>query len=177
MKLYVKRVFIMDDTNQLLPHYLRFIKGVIDSEDLPLNVSREILQQTRDLRIIRDGTTKRVLSMLEDLAANRASDYDKFWALFGNVLKEGLGEDPTNKERIAKLLRFVSTGSEGKADVTLEGYISRMKTGQDTVYYQEPAARTLQEKRHRSASSQRPDRSLDDAVPDGVPGQEACQYR
>ncbi|HCO52705.1 MAG TPA: molecular chaperone HtpG, partial [Sutterellaceae bacterium] len=77
------------------------------------NVSREILQQTRDLRIIRDGTTKRVLSMLEDLAANRASDYDKFWALFGNVLKEGLGEDPTNKERIAKLLRFVSTGSEG----------------------------------------------------------------
>ena len=73
--------------------------------------------------------------MLEDLAANRASDYDKFWALFGNVLKEGLGEDPTNKERIAKLLRFVSTGSEGKADVTLEGYISRMKTGQDTVYY------------------------------------------
>ena len=135
VKLYVKRVFIMDDTNQLLPHYLRFIKGVIDSEDLPLNVSREILQQTRDLRIIRDGTTKRVLSMLEDLAANRASDYDKFWALFGNVLKEGLGEDPTNKERIAKLLRFVSTGSEGKADVTLEGYISRMKTGQDTVYY------------------------------------------
>ena len=135
MKLYVKRVFIMDNTNQLLPHYLRFIKGVIDSEDLPLNVSREILQQTRDLRIIRDGTTKRVLSMLEDLAANRASNYDKFWALFGNVLKEGLGEDPTNKERIAKLLRFVSTGSEGKADVTLEGYISRMKTGQDTVYY------------------------------------------
>lgn len=132
---HVKRVFIMDDTNQLLPHYLRFIKGVIDSEDLPLNVSREILQQTRDLRIIRDGTTKRVLSMLEDLAANRASDYDKFWALFGNVLKEGLGEDPTNKERIAKLLRFVSTGSEGKADVTLEGYISHMKTGQDTVYY------------------------------------------
>lgn len=91
MKLYVKRVFIMDDTNQLLPHYLRFIKGVTDSEDLPLNVSREILQQTRDLRIIRDGTTKRVLSMLEDLAANRASNYDKFWALFGNVLKEGLG--------------------------------------------------------------------------------------
>ena len=135
VKLYVKRVFIMDDTNQLLPHYLRFIKGVIDSEDLPLNVSREILQQTRDLRVIRDGTTKRVLSMLEDLAANRAADYDKFWAMFGNVLKEGLGEDPSNKDRIAKLLRFVSTSSEGKPSVTLEGYISRMKTGQNSVYY------------------------------------------
>ena len=135
LKLYVKRVFIMDDSSKLLPRYLRFIRGVIDSEDLPLNVSREILQQTRDLRVIRDGTTKRVLSMLEDLAANRAADYDKFWAMFGNVLKEGLGEDPSNKDRIAKLLRFVSTSSEGKSSVTLEGYISRMKTGQNSVYY------------------------------------------
>ncbi len=135
LKLYVKRVFIMDDSSKLLPRYLRFIRGVIDSEDLPLNVSREILQQTRDLRVIRDGTTKRVLSMLEDLAANRAADYDKFWAMFGNVLKEGLGEDPSNKDRIAKLLRFVSTSSEGKPSVTLEGYISRMKTGQNSVYY------------------------------------------
>ncbi len=135
LKLYVKRVFIMDDLSKLLPRYLRFIRGVIDSEDLPLNVSREILQQTRDLRVIRDGTTKRVLSMLEDLAANRAADYDKFWAMFGNVLKEGLGEDPSNKDRIAKLLRFVSTSSEGKPSVTLEGYISRMKTGQNSVYY------------------------------------------
>ncbi len=125
----------MDDSSKLLPRYLRFIRGVIDSEDLPLNVSREILQQTRDLRVIRDGTTKRVLSMLEDLAANRAADYDKFWAMFGNVLKEGLGEDPSNKDRIAKLLRFVSTSSEGKPSVTLEGYISRMKTGQNSVYY------------------------------------------
>lgn len=135
LKLYVKRVFIMDDSSKLLPRYLRFIRGVIDSEDLPLNVSREILQQTRDLRVIRDGTTKRVLSMLEDLAANRAADYDKFWAMFGNVLKEGLGEAPSNKDRIAKLLRFVSTSSEGKPSVTLEGYISRMKTGQNSVYY------------------------------------------
>lgn len=135
LKLYVKRVFIMDDSSKLLPRYLRFVRGVIDSEDLPLNVSREILQQTRDLRVIRDGTTKRVLSMLEDLAANRAADYDKFWAMFGNVLKEGLGEDPSNKDRIAKLLRFVSTSSEGKPSVTLEGYISRMKTGQNSVYY------------------------------------------
>lgn len=135
LKLYVKRVFIMDDSSKLLPRYLRFIRGVIDSEDLPLNVSREILQQTRDLRVIRDGTTKRVLSMLEDLAANRAADYDKFWAMFGSVLKEGLGEDPSNKDRIAKLLRFVSTSSEGKPSVTLEGYISRMKTGQNSVYY------------------------------------------
>lgn len=135
LKLYVKRVFIMDDSSKLLPRYLRFIRGVIDSEDLPLNVSREILQQTRDLRVIRDGTTKRVLSMLEDLAANRAADYDKFWAMFGNVLKEGLGEDPSNKDRIAKLLRFVFTSSEGKPSVTLEGYISRMKTGQNSVYY------------------------------------------
>lgn len=135
LKLYVKRVFIMDDSSKLLPRYLRFIRGVIDSEDLPLNVSREILQQTRDLRVIRDSTTKRVLSMLEDLAANRAADYDKFWAMFGNVLKEGLGEDPSNKDRIAKLLRFVSTSSEGKPSVTLEGYISRMKTGQNSVYY------------------------------------------
>lgn len=135
LKLYVKRVFIMDDSSKLLPRYLRFIRGVIDSEDLPLNVSREILQQTRDLRVIRDGTTKRVLSMLEDLAANRAADYDKFWTMFGNVLKEGLGEDPSNKDRIAKLLRFVSTSSEGKPSVTLEGYISRMKTGQNSVYY------------------------------------------
>ena len=135
VKLYVKRVFIMDDSSKLLPRYLRFVRGVIDSEDLPLNVSREILQQTRDLRVIRDGTTKRVLSMLEDLAANRAADYDKFWALFGNVLKEGLGEDPSNRERIEKLLRFFSTSSENKATVTLEGYISRMKTGQNSIYY------------------------------------------
>ena len=135
VKLYVKRVFIMDDASQLMPKYLRFIRGVIDSEDLPLNVSREILQQSRDLKTIRDGSTKRVLSMLEDLAASRAADYDKFWALFGNVLKEGMGEDPANRERIQKLLRFVSTATEGKQTATLEGYLARMKTGQNSIYY------------------------------------------
>ncbi len=135
VKLYVKRVFIMEDSAQLLPRYLRFVRGVIDSEDLPLNVSREILQQSRDLKTLKDGSTKRVLSMLEDLAANRAADYDKFWAIFGNVLKEGMGEDQTNRQRIEKLLRFVSTASEGKATTTLEGYIARMKTGQNSIYY------------------------------------------
>ncbi len=125
----------MDDASQLMPKYLRFIRGVIDSEDLPLNVSREILQQSRDLKTIRDGSTKRVLSMLEDLAASRAADYDKFWALFGNVLKEGMGEDPANRERIQKLLRFVSTATEGKQTATLEGYLARMKTGQNSIYY------------------------------------------
>ncbi|MBQ8829601.1 MAG: molecular chaperone HtpG [Burkholderiaceae bacterium] len=135
VKLYVKRVFIMDDASQLLPRYMRFVRGVIDSEDLPLNVSREILQQSRDLRTIRDGSTKRVLSMLEDLAKNKVADYDKFWALFGNVLKEGIGEDVGNRERIQKLLRFVSTASSGVASTTLEGYVSRMKEGQKGIYY------------------------------------------
>jgi molecular chaperone HtpG len=135
VKLYVKRVFIMDDASQLLPRYMRFVRGVIDSEDLPLNVSREILQQSRDLKTIRDGSTKRVLSMLEDLAKNKAADYDKFWAAFGNVLKEGIGEDPANRERIEKLLRFISTASSGKPETTLEGYVSRMKTGQKGIYY------------------------------------------
>lgn len=135
VKLYVKRVFIMDDASQLLPRYLRFIRGVIDSEDLPLNVSREILQQSRDLRAIRDGSTKRVLSMLEDLAKNKAADYDKFWAMFGAVLKEGLGEDQPNQERIQKLLRYVSTASKGVCSTTLEGYVSRMREGQKGIYY------------------------------------------
>ncbi len=135
VKLYVKRVFIMDDAAQLLPRYLRFVRGVIDSENLPLNVSREILQQSRDLKVLKDSSTKRVLSMLEDLAANRAADYDKFWAMFGNCLKEGIGEDPANKERLQKLMRFVSTASAGQATTTLEGYIARMKKGQNTIYY------------------------------------------
>lgn len=135
VKLYVKRVFIMDDASELLPRYMRFVRGVIDSEDLPLNVSREILQQSRDLRTIRDGSTKRVLAMLEDLAKNKVSEYDKFWALFGNVLKEGVGEDPANRERIQKLLRFVSTASAGNATTTLESYVSRMREGQKGIYF------------------------------------------
>lgn len=136
VKLYVKRVFIMDDAEQLLPTYLRFVRGVIDSADLPLNVSREILQESRDVRAIREGSAKRVLSLLEDLAENRQEDYGVFWNEFGQVLKEGVGEDPANQERIAKLLRFASTQGEGASQtVTLADYLGRMKEGQDKIYY------------------------------------------
>jgi molecular chaperone HtpG len=136
VKLYVKRVFIMDDAEQLLPSYLRFVRGVIDSADLPLNVSREILQESRDVRTIREGSAKRILSLLEDLAENRKEDYAAFWSTFGQVLKEGAGEDAGNLERIAKLLRFASTHSDTDAqDVSLADYVSRMKEGQDKIYY------------------------------------------
>ncbi len=140
IKLYVKRVFIMDDAEQLMPVYLRFVKGVIDSADLPLNVSREILQESRDVKVIREGSTKRVLGMLEELA--NADDQDKkdkfasFWTEFGQVLKEGIGEDSANKERIAKLLRFASTQNDSDAqNVSFADYVSRMKDGQDKIYY------------------------------------------
>ena len=136
VRLYVKRVFIMEDADQLLPSYLRFVKGVIDSADLPLNVSREILQESRDVRTIRDGSAKRILSLLEDMAENRKEDYALFWSGFGQVLKEGTGEDTANQERIAKLLRFASTHNESDVqDVSLADYISRMKEGQDKIYY------------------------------------------
>lgn len=147
LKLYVKRVFIMDEAEALLPSYLRFIKGVVDSADLPLNVSRELLQESRDVRAIRDGNTKRVLTLLENLAkadvpAADASEedkadagkYTKFWAEFGTVLKEGLGEDFGNRERIAKLLRFASTSSDTPS-VSLADYKARMKEGQEAIYY------------------------------------------
>ena len=136
VKLYVKRVFIMDEAEQLLPTYLRFVRGVIDSADLPLNVSREILQESRDVRVIREGSTKRVLSLLEDLAENKAEDYETFWKQFGQVLKEGIGEDAANKDRIAKLLRFATTqGNSAAQTVSLADYVSRMKEGQDKIYY------------------------------------------
>ena len=136
VKLYVKRVFIMDDAEQLLPSYLRFVRGVIDSADLPLNVSREILQESRDVKAIREGSTKRVLSLLEDLAENRAEEYAGFWSEFGQVIKEGTGEDPANQERIAKLLRFASTHNDDAVqNVTLADYLSRMKEGQEAIYY------------------------------------------
>ncbi|MBC3813139.1 molecular chaperone HtpG [Undibacterium aquatile] len=143
IKLYVKRVFIMDDAEQLMPVYLRFVKGVIDSNDLPLNVSREILQESRDIKAIRDGSTKRVLGMLEDLANADGDDaqekkdkYATFWKEFGQVLKEGIGEDATNKDRIAKLLRFASTHNDSDAqNVSLADYLSRAKEGQDKIYY------------------------------------------
>jgi len=140
IKLYVKRVFIMDDAEQLMPTYLRFVKGVIDSADLPLNVSREILQESRDVRVIREGSTKRVLGMLEEMANSEEQEgkdkYVTFWKEFGQVLKEGIGEDATNKDRIAKLLRFASTHDEsGEQTVSFEDYIGRMKEGQDKLYY------------------------------------------
>ncbi|MFG6468575.1 molecular chaperone HtpG [Roseateles sp. BYS87W] len=137
VKLYVKRVFIMDDAEALMPVYLRFVKGVIDSADLPLNVSRELLQESRDVRAIREGSTKRVLGMLESLAnsedeAERAK-YAAFWKDFGQVLKEGIGEDHANQERLAKLFRFASTHAD--EGVSLADYVSRMKDGQETIYY------------------------------------------
>jgi molecular chaperone HtpG len=135
IKLYVKRVFIMDDAEALMPTYLRFVKGVIDSADLPLNVSRELLQESRDVRAIRDGSTKRVLSMLEDLAKQEdKTPYHQFYAEFGAVLKEGLGEDFANKDRLAKLLRYASTQSDTPS-VSLADYKARMKEGQDAIYY------------------------------------------
>jgi molecular chaperone HtpG len=159
IKLYVKRVFIMDDAESLMPTYLRFVKGVVDSADLPLNVSREILQESRDTRAIREGNTKRVLSMIEDLAkhdrhdapvkdaegkevtdvvdaADKAKEgkFSQFYAEFGAVLKEGLGEDFANRERIAKLLRFASTSSDA-VSVSLADYKARMKEGQEAIYY------------------------------------------
>ncbi|HEY9380463.1 MAG TPA: molecular chaperone HtpG [Burkholderiales bacterium] len=136
LKLYVRRVFIMDDAEQLLPTYLRFVRGVVDSADLPLNVSREILQESKDIDAIRSGCTKRILSLLEDLAENHADKYATFWTEFGRVLKEGIGEDFANKESIAKLLRFSSTHNDTEAQtVSLADYIGRMKEGQDKIYY------------------------------------------
>ena len=147
IKLYVKRVFIMDDAEALMPTYLRFVKGVVDSADLPLNVSRELLQESRDVRAIREGNTRRVLSMLEDLAKRDqaaadateedkkdAGKYSQFYAEFGAVLKEGLGEDFSNKEKISKLLRFASTTTD-TVSVGFADYKSRMKEGQEAIYY------------------------------------------
>jgi len=140
LKLYVKRVFIMDDAEQLMPTYLRFVKGVIDSADLPLNVSREILQESRDVKAIREGSTKRVIGMLEELANAEEQDkkdkYATFWTEFGQVLKEGIGEDMGNKDRLAKLLRFASTHADtADQTVALADYVARMKEGQEKIYY------------------------------------------
>jgi len=136
LKLYVRRVFIMDDAEQLLPAYLRFVRGVVDSNDLPLNVSREILQESRDIEAIRAGCTKRVLALLEDLAEKDKDKYASFWREFGRVLKEGVGEDFANRERIAKLLRFASTHADSdEQSVSLADYLARMKEGQDKIYY------------------------------------------
>lgn len=134
LKLYVRRVFIMDDAKELLPSYLRFVRGIVDSNDLPLNVSREILQSSSVIDGIKSGCVKRVLDMLEDIASNDSEKYAKIWENFGAVLKEGPGEDFSNRDRIAKLLRFASTKSE-KQDVSLQTYINRMPEGQNKIYY------------------------------------------
>ncbi len=136
IKLYVKRVFIMDDAEQLMPQYLRFIRGVIDSSDLPLNVSREILQHSKEIDGIKAGSVKKVLGMLEDMAENEAEKYATFWKEFGRVLKEGPGEDFANKDKIAGLLRFASTHADTDEEtVALKDYIGRMKDGQDKIYF------------------------------------------
>ena len=136
IKLYVKRVFIMDDAEQLMPTYMRFVRGVVDVADLPLNVSREILQESKDIEQIRSGCTKRVLGLLEELADNNADKYTTFWNQFGQLLKEGVGEDHANQARIAKLLRFATTTTDSpEQSVSLTEYVSRMKPGQDKIYY------------------------------------------
>ncbi|MDX1300487.1 MAG: molecular chaperone HtpG, partial [Pseudomonas sp.] len=136
LKLYVQRVFIMDDAEQFMPTYLRFVKGVLDSNDLPLNVSREILQDNKITAQLRKACSKRVLSMLEQMAKNDADKYQGFWKEFGNVLKEGPAEDYANREQIAGLLRFASTHNDSDAQtVSLDDYIARMKEGQDKIYY------------------------------------------
>lgn len=138
LKLYVKRVFIMDDAEQLLPMYLRFVKGVIDTNDLPLNVSREILQESRDVKAIRDGNARRVLTLLASLAnsddADKVAKFDEFYGEFGDVIKEGLGEDMGNQERIAKLLRY-ATSQNDQTKTSFEDYKARMKEGQKAIYY------------------------------------------
>jgi molecular chaperone HtpG len=136
VKLYVRRVFIMDDADQLLPPYLRFVRGIVDSNDLPLNVSREILQASRDVEAIRNGCVKRVLDLLDDLAQNDKEKYATFWKTFGSVLKEGFVDDMGNRDRLAKLARFASTRSGTDAqDVSLADYVGRMKEGQQAIYY------------------------------------------
>ena len=136
IKLYVRRVFIMDGTEQLMPGYLRFVRGLIDSNDLPLNVSREILQDSRDVELMKTASVKRVLTLLENLASKESQKYAEFWEAFGRVIKEGIGEDLPNKSRIAGLLRFSSTKDNTQTEtVSLADYLSRMKNGQDKVYY------------------------------------------
>ena len=136
LKLYIKRVFIMDAAEELLPNYLRFVRGVVDADDLPLNVSREILQQNRQLERIKSACVKRVLDLLEKMARDEPEKFATFYKAFGNTLKEGIAEDHANRERIAKLLRFASTKGEGAAQaVSLDDYILRMAPGQDIVWY------------------------------------------
>ena len=135
VKLYVRRVFIMDDAEQLMPPYLRFVRGIVDSADLPLNVSREILQRDKRIDQLRAGSVKRVLDLLAGIAKNDTEKYATFWGQFGKVLKEGVVEDAKNREAVAKLLRFESTRSDGKIEISLDDYTGRMREGQEKIYY------------------------------------------
>src|SRR5690606_3231361 len=136
IKLYIRRVFIMDDAEHLMPAYLRFVRGIIDSSDLPLNVSREILQQSGDVAVMRNASVKRVLGLLDDLATKEPEKYATFWKEFGRAFKEGAAEDFANKDRIAKLLRFSSTHDNSETQsVSLADYVGRMKEGQDAIYF------------------------------------------
>jgi len=136
LKLYIQRVFVMDDAEQMLPLYLRFVKGIVDSNDLPLNISRELLQSSKVMDSIRSGCVKRVLDMLENLVRKNPEKYTEFWNEFGQALKEGPGEDMVNRDRIAKLLRFASTHADtDQQNVSLEDYIARMKADQNKIYY------------------------------------------
>lgn len=136
IRLYVRRVFILDDAEQLMPNYLRFVRGVIDSNDLPLNVSREILQESRDVRAIREGSIKKVLGMIEDLAENNKEKFATFWKQFGTIFKEGVGEDGSNRDRIAAICRFATTLADSDEQVvSLPEYVARMKEGQTAIYY------------------------------------------
>ena len=181
IKLYIRRVFVMDDAEQLMPAYLRFVRGVIDSSDLPLNVSREILQDSADVAFIRNASVKRVLGMLEDLAANHPDKYATFWKEFGRAFKEGVVEDHANKERIAKLLRFATTKSDGPDQtVSLTDYIARMKEGQDgdLLHHrrqlrrgaEQPASGGFPQARHRSPVDDRPGRRVGALEPARVRG-------
>ncbi len=161
LKLYVKRIFIMDDAEHFMPMYLRFVKGIVDSNDLPLNISRELLQSNEVINKIKAGCVKRILSLLEDLAKNDKEKYASFWKAFGQVLKEGPAEDFANRDRIANLLRFASTHNDtDEQNVSLQDYISRMKPEQNKIYYivadtytsakNSPLLEVFRKKRHRS---------------------------
>ena len=186
LKLYVQRVFIMDEAEQFLPLYLRFIKGVVDSNDLPLNVSREILQQDERVTSIRNALTKRALNMLETLAKKEPENYQTFINEFGEVLKEGAGEDFANREAILKLLRFATTtDADEEKHVGLADYLERMVEGQDKIYYLvaesleaaqvEPPSGGVQEKGHRGGAAVRSHRRMDDVQPAGVRRQAVCR--
>lgn len=145
VQLYVKRVFIMGDCDELVPDYLRFVKGVVDAQDMSLNVSREILQQDRQIKVIRRSLTKKVLSTLKDLQANRADDYTTFWTQFGRVFKEGLISDGDNRDAVLRLSSFASTASETES-TTLADYVTRMKDGQEQIFYATGESRQLLER-------------------------------